>query len=149
MNAAFVGALYFQGNHALAMRFLKDHLYIIHMLSGSRFNRRVHAIDFDFWQIMFSALKTALVQTKKDFEYVVDSFPVEACHAARSYRCKILRGRGFIGYCAAKKEVLLRCQSSHDHNNLRGSCRITRTIPSRICLEILWAFVSFRRGNRV
>jgi hypothetical protein len=53
---------------------------------------------------MFSALKTALVQTKKDFEYVVDSFPVEACHAARSYRCKILRGKGFIGYCAAKKK---------------------------------------------
>ena len=86
------------------MRFLKDHLYIVHMLSRSRFNRRVHAIDFDFWQIMFSALKTALVQTKKDFEYVVDSFPVEACHAARSYRCKILRGKGFIGYCAAKKK---------------------------------------------
>jgi hypothetical protein len=104
MTVAFVGALYFQGNHALAMRFLKDHLYVVHMLSKSRFNRRVHAIDFDFWQIIFSALKTALVQTKKDFEYVVDSFPVEACHTARSYRCKILRGKGFIGYCAAKKK---------------------------------------------
>ena len=104
MTVAFVGALYFQGNHTLAMRFLKDHLYIVHMLSKSRFNRRVHAIDFDFWQIIFSALKTALAKTKKDFEYVVDSFPVEACHTARSYRCKILRGKGFIGYCAAKKK---------------------------------------------
>ena len=93
MTVAFFGALYFRGKHTLAMRFLKDHLYIVHMLSKSRFNRRVHSIDFDFWQIIFSALK-----------YVVDSFPVEACHTARSYRCKLLRGGGVIGYCAAKKK---------------------------------------------
>ena len=67
MTVAFVGALYFQGNHTLTMRFLKNHFYIVHMLSKSRFNRRVHAIDFDFWQIIFSALKTALDQTKKRF----------------------------------------------------------------------------------
>jgi hypothetical protein len=39
MTVAFVGALYFQGNHDLAMRFLKDHLYIVHMLSILIFGR--------------------------------------------------------------------------------------------------------------
>ena len=41
MTVAFVGALYFQGNHTLAMRFLKDHLYIVHMLSKSRFKPKL------------------------------------------------------------------------------------------------------------
>jgi len=104
MTVAFVSAIYFHGNHSMARRFLKAHRYIHNMLSKSRFNRRVSAIDFDLWQTIFSALKQALGQTQKHLEYVVDSFPVEACHNARSYRCKILSGKNFIGYCSSKKK---------------------------------------------
>lgn len=104
MTVALTSALYFQGNHTLTRRFLKDHGYIHNMLGKSRFNRRVHSIDFDIWQIVFSILRGAFQTNKTDLEYVVDSFPVEACHNARSYRCKILTGKNFIGYCAAKKK---------------------------------------------
>jgi hypothetical protein len=45
-----------------------------------------------------------LVRTKKDFEYIIDSFLVEARHTARSYRCKILRVKDVIEFCAAKKK---------------------------------------------
>jgi len=104
MTVALVSAIYFHGNHSLARRFLKAHRYIHNMLGKSRFNRRVHAIDFDLWQIVFSSLKEALRGNKEHFEYVIDSFPVEACHNARSYRCKILHGKNFIGYCSSKKK---------------------------------------------
>ncbi len=60
MTVALVSAMYFHGNHSLARRFLKAHYYIHNMLSKSRFNRRVHAIDFDLWQIVFSVLKSSL-----------------------------------------------------------------------------------------
>jgi hypothetical protein len=104
MTVAFVSAIYFHGNHSMARRFLKAHHYIRNMLSKSRFNRRVSAIDFDLWQTIFSALKQALSCPQERLEYVVDSFPVEACHNARSYRCKILSGKSFIGYCSSKKK---------------------------------------------
>ena len=104
MTVALVAAIYFQGNHNLARRFLKAHRYIHNMLSKSRFNRRIHAIDFELWQIVFSSLKLALQGNNMHFEYIIDSFPVEVCHNARSYRCRILRGKNFIGYCSAKKK---------------------------------------------
>lgn len=104
MTVALVSAMYFHGNHNLARRFLKAHHYIHNMLSKSRFNRRVHAIDFDLWQMVLSALKSTLQGGIAHSEYVIDSFPVEACQNVRSYRCKILKGKSFIGYSSSKKK---------------------------------------------
>lgn len=104
MTVALVSALYFHGNHDLARRFLKAHRYIHNMLSKSRFNRRLHSIDLDLWRIVFQSLKSALQSRKTHLEYVIDSFPVEVCQNSRSYRCKILSGKNFIGYCSSKKK---------------------------------------------
>lgn len=104
MTVVIISALYFGGNHALARRFLKAHHYIPNMLSESHFNRRWHAIDIDVWHSIFGLLGNLLNSQPQASEYVIDSFPVAVCENARSYRCKLLSGKHFIGYCAAKKK---------------------------------------------
>jgi hypothetical protein len=104
MTVAVVSALYFRGNHDMARRFLKAHGYMRAMLGKSRFNRRVHAIDFDLWQFVLSCLKQSLTKKSASLEYVVDSLPVEVCSNVRSYRCKSLSGKKYIGYCSSKKK---------------------------------------------
>jgi hypothetical protein len=97
MTVVIIAGLYFGGNQALARRFLSTHKYIPKMLSESRLNRRLHKIDPAMWQIVFNSLKTLLKQSANLLEYVVDSFPIQACAKARSYRCKLLSGKHFIG----------------------------------------------------
>lgn len=104
MTVVITAGLYFGGNQALARRFLSAHKYIPKMLSESRLNRRLHKIDPAMWQIVFNSLKTLLKQSANLLEYVVDSFPIQACAKARSYRCKLLSGKHFIGYCASKND---------------------------------------------
>lgn len=104
MTVAVISALYFRGNHDMARHFLKDHGYMHTMLGKSRFNRRVHAIDFDLWQFVLSCLKHAMIKRETNLEYVIDSFPVEVCSNVRSYRCKIFSGKKYIGYCSSKKK---------------------------------------------
>ena len=45
MTTALVAALLFRGNHECARAMLKQHGYIPHMLSKSRFSRRLHRIE--------------------------------------------------------------------------------------------------------
>jgi hypothetical protein len=44
MTTAFVASLFFRGNHESARTMLKQHGYIPHMVSKSRFSRRLHRI---------------------------------------------------------------------------------------------------------
>jgi hypothetical protein len=104
MTVAIVGALFFGGNFSQARRMLKSHNYISNMLSESRLNRRMHEIDISVWQNIFQAIVRAFEEQEQNFEYLVDSMPIEVCMNVRSYRCKLLSGREFIGFCKAKKK---------------------------------------------
>ena len=55
MTTAFIAALFFRGNHESARAMLKQHGYIIHMVSKSRFSRRLHRIK-DVFIIFFNLL---------------------------------------------------------------------------------------------
>ena len=55
MVVVLVAAAFFGGNFRMAASFLKEHGYIHKMLSESRLNRRIHAIDDDVWRL-FSEL---------------------------------------------------------------------------------------------
>lgn len=39
-----------------------------------------------------------------DKEYCVDSFPLQICHLVRMKRCKLLKGKEYLGYNASKDE---------------------------------------------
>ncbi len=104
MTVAIVGALFFGGNFSQARNMLKSHNYISNMLSESRLNRRMHEIDISVWQSIFQTIVRAFEEQEQNFEYLVDSMPIEVCMNVRSYRCKLLSGREFIGFCKAKKK---------------------------------------------
>ena len=100
---AVTAAWWFQGRISSARLFLMSHGYIKNMLSHGRLNRRMLAIDQDIWQLLLTLVSRCLKASSEDEEYVVDSFPVPACHPCRSWRCKLFTGKKFLGYCASKK----------------------------------------------
>ncbi len=104
MTVAIVAALFFGGNLALSRQMLKGHGYVRNMLSESRLNRRLHAIEVSVWLAIFHAISRLFTEANDSHEYLVDSMPVEVCMNVRSYRCKLLTGKEFIGFCKAKKK---------------------------------------------
>ena len=101
ITTLIVAARFFSGNIEKARLFLRDHGYIKNMLEKSRFNRRQHALGFDFIQDVMKIAAEFLKKTS--FEYVVDSFPVPVCDNVRITRCRIYREEVFRGYTRSKK----------------------------------------------
>ena len=104
MTLAIVAAMFFQGNFVFTRQIFISQKLITNPLSVSRLNRRLHQIDISIWHMVFQTLSTIFASEEKDLEYLVDSFPVEVCMNVRSYRCKLLNGKKFIGFCKAKKK---------------------------------------------
>jgi hypothetical protein len=104
MTVAITAALFYGGNISLARQVLKWNNHIRCMLSESRLNRRLHSLDFDIWKIAFHCISQIFHKKNDSLEYLVDSMPVEVCANYRSYRCKILKGKQYIGFCKAKKK---------------------------------------------
>jgi Transposase DDE domain len=97
-------ALFYGGNFSLTRKVLMWNRHIQNMLSESRLNRQLHKIDFGVWETAFKLISKAFQQTDYSLEYLVDSMPIEVCASYRSYRCKLLKGKEFIGFCKAKKK---------------------------------------------
>jgi hypothetical protein len=104
MTVAIVAALFYGGNFSRARQVLMWTGHVQNMLSESRLNRKLHQIDFSIWNIAFKVISKAFQQTDTSFDYLIDSMPVEVCANYRSYRCKLLKGKEFIGFCKAKKK---------------------------------------------
>jgi hypothetical protein len=102
MTTALVAADLFGGCFERSRHFLHSHGYIPHMLSKSRFNRRLHALPEVLWQGLFSRLSAAAQQTNRTGEYIVDSCPVPVCDNIRIRRCHLYRGETYRGYLASK-----------------------------------------------
>lgn len=102
MTTAIVAMLYFKGNFALASRFMAEYGYIPHMLSKSRFNRRLHRVA-----ALFLTLFLRLGETWKHLSersiYIMDSYPIAVCDNYRIPRAKIYQGEAWRGYIASKK----------------------------------------------
>lgn len=102
MTTALVAAWYWRGNLESARHFLKQTGCIPHMLSASRYNRRLHQIKDCFIQL-FTLLGTIWKDLNSTSVYVIDSFPVAVCDNYRIPRAKIYREETFRGYIASKK----------------------------------------------
>jgi len=69
-------------------------------LERSRYNRRCRALR---WAMKW--IRHELAKRGQHHAYaVVDSLPLELCHAARMHRVKRFQGIADIGYCASKKQ---------------------------------------------
>ena len=102
MTTAFIAALFFRGNHESARAMLKQHGYIIHMVSKSRFSRRLHRIK-DVFIIFFNLLAQIWKILNTDAIYMIDSLPIAVCDNMRIRRSKIYSTEDFRGYQASKK----------------------------------------------
>jgi hypothetical protein len=102
MTTAFVASLFFRGNHESARAMLHQHGYIPHMVSKSRFSRRLHHIK-DLFIVLFDLLSQTWKTLNTDAIYVIDSIPIAVCDNIRIRRSKIYSNEDFRGYQASKK----------------------------------------------
>jgi hypothetical protein len=102
MTTALVASLFFRGNHESARAMLQQHSYIPHMVSKSRFSRRLHRIK-DIFIIFFNILGQTWKTLNTDAIYVIDSIPIAVCDHIRIRRAKIYSHEDFRGYQASKK----------------------------------------------
>jgi hypothetical protein len=78
MTAASNAMLYFRGNFRMACQFLCVYDDMPHMLSRSRFNRRLHRISELFLALFLSLGEYWKVLNERS-STVLDSYPIAAC----------------------------------------------------------------------
>jgi hypothetical protein len=99
ITTAFVSVLYFGGHWDNARCFMQLKGYVPRMLEKSRFCRRLHRLQ-DLLFSMFYHLGQHLKDMAGAADYVLDSFPLEACANVRIGRCRLLKGKQWHGRCA-------------------------------------------------
>ena len=102
MTTACIASVFFRGNHESARAMLQQYSYIPHMLSKSRFSRRLHRIK-DIFIILFDFLGKIWKTLNAHAVYVIDSLPIAVCDNIRIRRSKIYSDENFRGYQASKK----------------------------------------------
>jgi hypothetical protein len=102
ITTALVAALYFRGNFETARHFLQEQGYMPHMVSKSRFNRRLHRLS-DLVLVLFQALGETWKALNTESIYVLDSFPIAACDNYRIPRSKRYHGEVWRGRQASKR----------------------------------------------
>jgi hypothetical protein len=101
---AVVSAKYFQNHHERALCILRESRYLSGRIDLTRFNRRLHKLAD--W-LAFIATSVGQIGLSGQV-FVIDSLPVPVCRRVRARRCKKVPEREYYGYCAAKKEKVLR-----------------------------------------
>lgn len=99
LTVAVIAARYFHNHHERALCLLQQ-LHAIPRLSISRFNRRLHQVYPQLHAVLALLSSLQAAQTV----YVADTFPLPMCHKVRADRCRKVRGRQYLGRCAAKSE---------------------------------------------
>lgn len=102
MTTALTAAVFFRGNFEPARAYLQGNGMIPHMLSKSRFNRRLHR-ERDLFLTLFGILGETWKDLNPEAVYSVDSFPIPVCDNYRIRRCKLYRDKAFRGCIASKK----------------------------------------------
>jgi DDE family transposase len=102
MTTALIAALFFRGDHESARTMLRQYGYIPHMLSKSRFSRRLHRMK-ELFIVLCDLLAHIGKTLNSDAVYVIDSIPIAVCDNIRIRRAKIYSDGKFRGYQASKK----------------------------------------------
>ena len=77
MTIALIAALYFSGNQAKASRFLYEQGYSSSLLSGSRFNRRLHRSAELFWSLFHLLGETWKQLNEHSISGITSTYPQE------------------------------------------------------------------------
>jgi hypothetical protein len=96
ITTVLVSAIYFSGHHEKAMSFMGSTGMIKHMLSKSRFNRRLHLIR-ELVVDLFFQLSALIKKLNISSEYSIDSFPIHTCDNIRIANSKLIQGEIYRG----------------------------------------------------
>ncbi len=96
ITTVLVSAIYFSGHHEKAMSFMSSTGMITHMLSKSRFNRRLHQIR-ELIVDLFFQLSSLIKELNISSEYSIDSFPISTCDNIRIANSKLIQGEIYRG----------------------------------------------------
>lgn len=96
ITTVLVSAIYFSGHHEKAMSFMSSTGMVTHMLSKSRFNRRLHQIR-DLIVDLFFQLSALIKELNISSEYSIDSFPISTCDNIRIANSKLIQGEIYRG----------------------------------------------------
>jgi len=116
MTVPLVAATFFGGNIDKTRLFLAEYGYMPRMISKSRLNRRLHAIDHELWQGLFALLAEVFKNDQHDSDrtYAIDSLPVPVGDNIRIRHCRLypleeghvgddVKKKSFRGYIASKR----------------------------------------------
>jgi Transposase DDE domain len=103
ITTALVSALLFKGNQSLAIEYMRCHNMAPVLPLKSGFTKRLHRLS-DLLYSLFQQLGDIIKQLNCTGMYILDSFPLPACHNIRISRCKLFKGELFRGYCASKHQ---------------------------------------------
>jgi hypothetical protein len=126
MTTALIASLYFRGNQESARTMLKQHGYIPHMVSKSRFSRRLHRIK-EIFIVFFKLCAQTWKTLNTEAIYVIDSIPIAVCDNIRIRRSKIYSHEDFRGYQASKKRYFygLKIHRMVTHDGQPVECFLT------------------------
>ena len=96
VTTVLMSAIYFSGHHEKAMSFMSSTGMIKHMLSKSRFNRRLHQIR-ELIVDLFFQLSALIKELNISSEYSIDSFPISTCDNIRIANSKLIQGEIYRG----------------------------------------------------
>ncbi len=96
IKTVLISSIYFSGHHEKAMSFMSSTGMVTHMLSKSRFNRRLHQIR-DLIVDLFFQLSALIKDLNIRSEYSIDSFPLHTCDNIRIANSKLIRGAVYRG----------------------------------------------------
>ena len=104
ITTALVSALYFKGNQSGAAAYMRTHNMMPRMIRKSGFTRRLQRVhSLVMW--LFEEMGRLFKYICRETEYIIDSFPLRACHNIRVRRSKLFGGKEeFRGYNASRKE---------------------------------------------
>lgn len=96
ITTVLVSAIYFSGHHEKAMSFMQSTGMVTHMLSKSRFNRRLHQVR-ELVVDLFFQLSSLIKELNISSEYSIDSFPIHTCDNIRISNSKLIQGEIYRG----------------------------------------------------
>lgn len=92
ITVVLLAAQYFAGNIEKSLCFVRSTGLMPHILSKSRFNRRMHQIG-ELISELFFYVGQAVKDLNMGTTYLIDSFPVSVCQNIRIPNSKIVQGK--------------------------------------------------------
>ncbi|MDP9352908.1 MAG: transposase, partial [Chloroflexota bacterium] len=126
MTTALVAALYFGSNQERARLLLASPHYVPHMLSKSRFNRRMHRLT-PLFEVLFAHLAEVWKQLKATSTYIIDTFPIPALDNIRIPRAQLYQEEAFRGYIPSKRRYFFGLRRSGLRPRRSWWCRTCTT----------------------